>query len=392
MSYKPTAFIKHVMTAPHSELVIGSRKCAANPQVINLGTAQSHLLNDFLLPLMRSRPEFTGWDFTYAGSYVKTNLKKAIAHLYEKHFGMKNVNPDHIIVGSGIAYLVEMLSLAFCEPGEKILIPEPCYGCFEPDMWSSGAKVQYIDLDNLPAEPPADARILLLTNPGNPIGEPVPNQDELLTWAMKNPLLHVITDEIYGLSFRDGTNFVSMMENKFVDPKRIHHLYGVSKDWGMAGLHVGFFYTRNDALFEALNEACTGYSLPSDTKQYLEKIFCNYELVDKMIEASRERLTKAEETAIRIIKEGGIPYKKSPASLFMLLDLTDIAKNAEEEKKLWLELIDRFSVHVLPAYNGFRYKYPGWFRLCFSLDEPQLVEGCNRLVNAVKTLRTERAK
>ncbi|KAI5492409.1 1-aminocyclopropane-1-carboxylate synthase protein, partial [Trichomonas vaginalis G3] len=182
MSYKPTAFIKRILNKPCSELELGAQKCAHNPQVINLGTAENHLLNDFLLPLMRSRPEFKEWDYTYSGSYVKTNLKKAIANLYETHFGMKNVNPDHILVGSGIAYLVEMISLAFCEPGEIILIPKPCYGCFEPDMWSSGAKVQYIELDNLPDEPPADARVLLLTNPGNPIGEVVPNQDKLLAW------------------------------------------------------------------------------------------------------------------------------------------------------------------------------------------------------------------
>ncbi|EAY18133.1 hypothetical protein TVAG_306550 [Trichomonas vaginalis G3] len=95
---------------------------------------------------------------------------------------------------------------------------------------------------------------------------------------------------------------------------------------------------------------------------------------------------------MKLLTEGGIKFKKAPASLFLMLDLTDIAPTAEEEKKLWLDLIDRFNIHILPGANGFRYKYPGWFRLCFSHEESKLIEGCTRLVNAVKTIKSEHSK
>lgn len=393
MSYKPTAYVQRLMNKKPSPIMEGWMKYHARiNEVINLATAENHLLYDFLKPLMADRSDYKNVDFTYNDAFSKQNLTKAFADLYEKHFGMKNVDPSRIMFGSGIAYLVEICALVFCEPGDRIMIPKPCYSFFEPDMKSSGAIFDYIDLENLPDEPPADARILLLTNPGNPEGDIIPDQDKVFKWAKKNPNLHVLVDEVYALSVRDGSNFVSMFEHPEADPMRTHHLYGVSKDWGLAGLHVGVFYTRDNDVFKAMSDVAGRYSLPSDTKNFLEKIFCNYELRDRMITEMKKRLIERENQAIKIFEEGKVPYKKYPASLFIMLDMTEIVHNTEEEMKVYLDFMDRFDIMILPGALGFQCKTPGWFRLCFSAEENNLIEGCKRIVKGFNTMKEELAK
>ncbi|EAX93708.1 aminotransferase, classes I and II family protein [Trichomonas vaginalis G3] len=391
MSFKKTKYLEHLEKKPVPILGIGFMKCATNPKVVNLGTAENHLLDDFLVPLCQSRPEFTADHLTYGGGMHTENLRKGLAKLYEDHLGMKNVNPDQILFGSGISHLVERISFAFCEKGDLVLIPAPAYGCFEPDMYPCGCDFQYIDLNNLPPAPPENAKILLLTNPGNPIGEIIPNISEVLKWAFQNPNLHVFTDDVYALSMR-GQTYTSIMSHPDADPLRTHHLYGISKDWGMAGFHIGIFYTPVKEVFQAVKTCMGCYCMGSDTCQILERIFCDYELRDKMIQTSKDRLIKNLDITEKALKEGGIEFLHCDGSLFIMINLSDIAPDVESEKSLWLDLIEKHNVHILPGANGFKYPVPGWFRLCFSVTEENLVLGLKYLVDGVKTIRAEKSK
>lgn len=390
MSFVKTDYLKFLEKKPVPDLGVGFMKCATNPKVVNLGTAENHLVEEFILPICRERPEFEAIHLTYTGGMHTEKLRKALAKLYEDHLGMKNVNADQILFGSGISHLVERIAFAFCQKGDLVLIPEPAYGCFEPDMYPCGCDFQYIDLENLPPSPPENAKILLLTNPGNPIGDLIPNPDKVLKWAFSNPNLHVFTDDVYALSMR-GSDYTSLMSHPDADPNRIHHLYGVSKDWGMAGFHVGIFYTPNSEVFNGVRTCMGCYHLSSDTMQILERLFCDIELRDKIIVESKRKLTHNIELTEKMLKEGGIEFRHCDGSLFIMINLTDLANTKEEERKLWLDLIDHHNVHVLPGANGFRYPVAGWYRLCFAVEEPILIQGLHYLIDGVKKLRAEKA-
>ena len=383
-----TAFVKRLEAVPESVLDEAYYKCAYNRNIINLGTAENRMMADFLVPLLRDRPDMTVDDLTYPASFVDTDIQKGVAALYESHFGMKNVNPEHIITSMGCALIVERLSLTLCEPGDVILIPAPCYGCFEPDMSVSGAKFEFIDLENLPEKPPENAKILLLTNPGNPIGELIQNPEKLLKWAYQVPGLHVVTDDIYGLSNREGKPFQSIMGLECADPLRVHHMYGVSKDWGMAGFHVGFFYTRNDELRKALRTAHGCCFVPSDTKWLVAKMFNDHDWRDRYIVAFQERLRRREKVIVEELRKEGITVLTAPNSLFVMVDFSEFAGGSKEnELRVWSELMDKYEVHIAPGNAGFRYPKFGWFRICFSCEESELREAIKRIVRAYNDMK-----
>ena len=389
---RKTEFIKNLENAKKVALGEGYMACMKDPEIVNIGTAETHLVYDFLKPKLENRSNYDEIYTIYNSGRQMPKLQEAIAKLFIDHFGIKDAQPDEVLVSPGIAFLVERIGLVLCEPGDVVLIPKPCYGCFEPDLQMCRCKVEYIDLDNLPPAPPANAKMLLLTNPGNPVGDLVPNQEKLLEWAYQNPDLQVVTDEVYALSNRKGEQFQSICANPKADLQRTHLFYGLSKDWGMSGFHIGFFWSKNKELYQMMKTSFGCYQIGGDTVDILIRIFSDYELRDKIIEEGRKRLTNNYNVCTQLLKEGGIPYRECDNSLFVMADLTAVCSTPEDELNVWRKLFSTYKVHILPGYNGFLYPQPGWFRVCFAMKEPVVREGISRLVKGYQEMKAEQGK
>jgi aspartate/methionine/tyrosine aminotransferase len=365
----------------------GYATCAFNREIVNFGTAESSLLPDYLEPLFRSQPELTTRDLTYRAAADTHALRRAIADLYADHLTLPNVDPNRLLFGSGITLLVERIGLALCDPGDVVLIPTPTYP-FAGFLTITGARMVYADLAKLPAAPPPEAKVLIVANPGNPFGDTLPNQAGLLAWAAQSPNLHVIVDEVYALSNRTGEHFASMAGRPDADPERVHHLYGLSKDWCMAGIHVGIFWTRNEALFEHVRDGLGHYTLSSCTNAVLTRIFGDKKLRDEMIDAHRKRLAETEKVIIAKLTEAGFHLVQSENSLFVSIQIPE-CDTEDKEIEYSKQLLTKFGVHVLPGIAGFRMDKASWFRLCFSHPVEHIVEGVDRLAKGVAKIREE---
>lgn len=95
---------------------------------------------------------------------------------------------------------------------------------------------------------PYPIRALVLTNPGNPLGQCY-NADTLLRCARfcQDRELHLICDEIYALSYFAGsdsgeTPFQSILGTDLraigCDLSRVHVVWSMSKDFGCSGLRL----------------------------------------------------------------------------------------------------------------------------------------------------------
>ncbi|KAH0795135.1 aminotransferase, classes I and II family protein [Histomonas meleagridis] len=371
MSLRKTEYIKNLEQAPKAALATGFQKCIANPDIINLGTAENRLIDDILNPLIKERKDEDVTHFSYTFSFNPTPMYEAFAALFRDYFGLKDARADQMTDGSGISSLVEKIALVLCEPGDVVLIPSPCYGCFEPDMQTSRAKIVYIDLDHLPEKPPENAKLLLLTNPGNPYGD-------------------IISNQVYALSNRKGVEFTSIAARPDALPDRVHLFYGVSKDWGMAGLEVGVFWTRNEELLRYMKLAKGCYHLSSDTLFFITKVIGTMSIRDNLIKTFQERLIEAYNYFTKRLDDAGIKYKDCDNSLFVVVDLTDIAgKSIEQELEIWNKLMDEYKLHILPVASGFHGNVPGLFRVLFSVPKPMLEAGTNALIKAVTELRAK---
>ena len=78
---------------------------------------------------------------------------------------------------------------------------------------------------------------------------------------------------------------------------------------------------------------------------------------------------------------GGIPFLPVAGGIVMWFDLRDFLsqQSFEAERDLFEALFYRAKVNISPG-QVFHCVEPGWFRLCFTVPEPHLREGLNRLV------------
>ena len=130
---------------------------------------------------------------------------------------LQHIRPQHVVLASGCAAVLQYLFFLIGEPGESCLIPAPYYAAFDSDMNSLAGIVPFpFQMANATLGPTEQdlnvayvkatsqglkPRFILLTNPNNPLGVVYPPQvlRDAVKWARKRNL-HTIVDEIHALT------------------------------------------------------------------------------------------------------------------------------------------------------------------------------------------------
>src|SRR5690606_21011213 len=189
-------------------------------------------------------------------------MRQAAADFYQREYGVE-IDPDlevALLAGTKIG-LVE-LPLAFLDPGESLLLPDPGY----PD-YMSGAPLAGIDMDLMTLKPENNylpdysdldqlvldrASMMYLNYPNNPTGAVATKEffDETVQFAAANNIA-VVHDFAYGAIGYEGIKPPSFLQSEGAKESGIE-MYTLSKTYNMAGWRVGFA-VGNSKMIEALN-------------------------------------------------------------------------------------------------------------------------------------------
>ena len=112
-------------------------------------------------------------------------LHQAVAQWYQRRYQV-NLNPDREItslLGSqeGLAHIC----LSIVDPGDTVLVPDPCYPVFGDGPRIAGARLVYmplkkenqylIDLDDIDEEDAKKAKLMVVSYPNNPTAATAPD-------------------------------------------------------------------------------------------------------------------------------------------------------------------------------------------------------------------------
>jgi aspartate/methionine/tyrosine aminotransferase len=156
----------------------------------------------------------------YAASAGVPRLRAALAEDWRRlHPGARAVDPgNEITVGSGATELLHDAVMATVNPGDEVIVFEPTYDAYGPDVAMAGGVVRAVPLvppdwrfdpEQLAAAFGPRTRALILNTPHNPTGK-VFSRNELETIAAlcrRHDVL-VISDEVYGEILFDGAAHV----------------------------------------------------------------------------------------------------------------------------------------------------------------------------------------
>lgn len=106
------------------------------------------------------------------------------------------------------------------------------------------------------------------------------------------------------------------------------------------------------------------------------------DFADRYISLHRSRLAESYKYVTGLLRENAIPYRKSNASLFLMVNLTAAAHHHAVGDDDILALLRKEKVYITSA-SGYRSERPGWFRLVIAHPQYVLDEGLKRILRAL---------
>ncbi len=186
---------------------------------------------------------------SYTSNYGLLELRELISQCYRKDYNIDYNPRNEILVTTGVSEAADLAFRAITNPGDEVIIPEPCYVSYKPSVSLAGGKPVVVptyeeDEFRVTAEQIKKSitprtKALVLSYPNNPTGAVMRKKDleEIADVVNENDIM-VISDEVYGkLTYEgDHTCFSSLNGMK----ERSIILNGLSKSHAMTGLRIGF--------------------------------------------------------------------------------------------------------------------------------------------------------
>lgn len=196
--------------------------------------------------------------------------------------------------------------------------------------------------------------------------------------------IHLICDEIYACSVFDSgedavpfTSILSIPVDRHIDPSRLHVIYGLSKDFGSAGLRLGAVITRSKSLLGAV-DAVTRFSSASAPSLAMGKaMLADREWSRSFVDSNREKLAAAYKHVTAGLREIGVNYiRGSNAGFFVYVDLSPFLPDHRTPEFQLADMLQKAGVFLHPCEE--HSDKPGWFRLVFTQHPRVVTEGLKR--------------
>lgn len=330
--------------------------------------------------------------------------REAVAYFLAKHFvfperrdmsfreALDVVRPAHVAFGAGAASLISHLALALAEAGDAVLIPAPYYAAFDADlnMTAGCVAIAVHSSDPLAGPTPEDleqaataaeargfrVRILLVTNPNNPLGTIYPPEriTAAIAWARARKM-HTILDEIYALSVH-GAMFESALRTLNNDLRHdVHHVWALSKDFGASGFRVGTLYSHNLPLLSSVANLNTFSGVSHPMQMIVAEVLADDLFIYPFLDAARQRTRHSYDLCTAWLEAMVVPYVPAVAGIFVYVDFSALLpeRSAEGEARFSALLLDAARLILTPG-SAQHERQHGMFRLCYCCVPPEVLD------------------
>lgn len=374
-----------------SAIMVGHSACCQDPfskdnpnGYLNFGIAENRLIDDLALEAMRTPLKLNSDHVHYLPLEGMERLREAFAGFARRFLNAPEVQASNVLIQTGLSSVCESMAFALFEEGDEIIVPAPYYtgfkydfdGRFKVKLISAQLKNFEHNIEDVRSALTEKTKAILLTGPHNPTGDCL-SEDFLrdVVELCKEKGLHLISDEIYALSIHAGKKHLSVLE---VDKEyeNIHVLYGMAKDFGMAGIKTGFYYTRNKACLNAMAQTSYFHPVASPTQQLVAQILEDHIMVENFTKKSNARVEQALASLEKNLPS--LKFRRPQAGMFLLADLRSLLDEHQNERALFNFLLNELKINMTPG-TEMGLTVEGFFRVCYARDKAQIEELGKRL-------------
>lgn len=362
------------------------------PDAISLGVGEPdfdtpwHIRDEGIYSLERGRTFYT------SNSGLK-ELREAIVEYLERRVNVSYDPLKEVVVTVGGSEGIDMAFRAVLNPGDEVLIPQPCYVSYEPCTVLAGGVPVIINLKEenefrLTKEEVLEAitektKILVLPFPNNPTGAIMEQKDleEIAQVVIEKDIL-VLSDEIYSeLTYKEDHVSIASLPGM---RERTILINGFSKAYAMTGWRLGY--------------ACGPAPIIGQmTKIHQFAIMCaptnsQFAAVEALkngdgdVAMMRESYDQRRRYVVHTLKEMGLRCFEPFGAFYVFPSIQEFGMTSDEFATRFLE---EEKVAVVPG-TAFGVCGEGFLRLSYAYSLEDLKEAFGRLAVFVERLRKKK--
>jgi len=319
------------------------------------------------------------------------DLRDALSEKVKEVNGL-DYRPDEVIISDGGctgSILLAMLTLV--NPGEEVIISDPCFVVYEAVIRIVGAIPVFVPVEEesdfrmLPeiveAKVTAKTKLIFLNSLCNPTGGVQLKEDfEGIAEIAKKHDLYIISDEVYEKMIYDDAKHYSIAAFKNMRNRTVT-VNSCSKTYAMTGWRIGYAVADKTIIDQMVKlQQSTMVHAPSISQRAaLAALKGPQDFVKMMVET----FDKRRHFIVRRLNEiEGISCPVPKGAFYTFTNIKDTRKPSEDEAKF---LLQEVRVAAVPG-TAFGDNGEGYLRVSYAKTIDQLEEACNRIEKAINKL------
>lgn len=354
------------------------------PDIISLGVGEP----DFVTPkpiIEAAKKSLDEGKTFYTSNQGLPILREKISKYLEDRFNV-HYSPDEMILTAGSSQGILAALMAIINPGDEIIVTEPIYICYVPDIEMCGGKAVVVELSDkngykltpeiLSKYVTSKTKALFLSYPNNPTGAIMTKEElEALLPIIKDNDLYVISDEIYAeLTYGSRHCSISSLPDM---KERTVLISGFSKTFAMTGWRLGYVCAPKH-IFEQILKIQQYIMLSAPTSAQYGAIAALDYCLDDMNNMVKE-YNQRREYLLQSFKELNVDCFDARGAFYLFPDITKFHMTSRE---LCLTLLHNHNVLVVPG-TAFGDSGEGHIRISYAAS----MERLKIFIEALKKLR-----
>ncbi|MCK4533393.1 LL-diaminopimelate aminotransferase [bacterium] len=309
-------------------------------------------------------------------------FRQVSACWYKKRFGVEINSAKEIYTLIGSKEGIGHFPLAFINPGDVVLIPEPAYPVYTSSTIFAGGTPYYLplleknnflpDFSSVPQAIREKAKLLFLNYPNNPTAAVADKIffEEVIRFADKNGII-VVHDAAYSEIYFEGEKPISFLEVEGAKEVGVE-FHSLSKTYNMTGWRIGFV-VGNEKLIKGLSQVkdnfdsgvfdciqVAGMSALEDSQEAVEKI--------------RQMYKRRRDILVEGLRKLGWDVKMPQATFYVWTKVPGGCSSTQCATKL----LEEAGIICTPG-KGFGPSGEGYVRFALTVEEDRLKQSLERI-------------
>ena len=328
----------------------------------------------------------------YTANAGLKELREEIGVWLNRRYGLR-YDENEILVTVGGSEAIDLAIRALVEPGDEVIIPEPCFVCYDPiTTLTGGVPVPIatkeendfrVTAEEIKAAITPRTKILVLGYPNNPTGAVLRHEDlEEIAEVLRGTDVIVLSDEIYseltygGHKHESIASFAGMREHTIV-------VNGFSKTFSMTGWRLGYA-AGPKPLIQAMTKIHQSCIMSAPTTSQYAAISALKDCDDD-VEEMRKQYDLRRQYCVRKLNEIGLKTFEPQGAFYVFPDISILGLSSEEFCERLLK--EKF-VAIVPG-NAFGESGEGFARISYAYSIDHLREAMKRIGEFVQEHKGE---